>query len=69
MVLKIYNRVLYHLGTKKNPYITFSCTALLQCRAGLSLAHLIQGDISNMTPLFKTQIQRPIFMGIIVAMF
>jgi len=70
MVLENYNCVLCHLDTEESLHHLFlHCPFAMSCWNVLGLAHLIQGDILDTISLFKTQIQRPIFMEIIVAMF
>jgi len=70
MVLENYNCVLCHLDTEESlHHLLLHCPFAMSCWNVLGLAHLIQGDILDTISLFKTQIQRPIFMEIIVAMF
>jgi len=67
MVLENYNCLLCHSDTEESLHHLFlHCPFAMSCWNVLGLANLIQGDILDMISLFKTQIQRPIFMEIIV---
>jgi hypothetical protein len=70
MELQSYNCVLYHLDIEESLHHLFlDCPFAMSCWNLLGLEHLIQGNIVDTLTLFKTQIHRPFFMEIIVAMF
>jgi hypothetical protein len=70
MALESYNCVLCHLDVEESlHHLFFHCPFAMSCWNLLDLAHLIQDDILDSILLFKMQIQSPIFMEIIIAMF
>jgi len=70
MELQSYNCVLCHLDAEESLHHLFmDCPFAMTCWNLLGLAHLIQGNMLDSIPLFKTQIKRPFFMEVIVAMF
>ena len=65
-----YNCVLCHLDTEESlNHLFLECPFALSCWNMLGLAHLIQDNLIDSVFLFRTQIHKPFFMEIIIAMF
>jgi len=65
MELQSYNCVLCHLDAEESLHHLFmDCPFAMTCWNLLGPAHLIQGNMLDSIPLFKTQINRPFFMEI-----